>query len=59
MNPTGEPREHESSIEATIVKYDDGPDECTLHPTDPTESQRLTEWLTAKQGTYVSLASWR
>ncbi|WP_096388826.1 DUF7511 domain-containing protein [Halopenitus persicus] len=48
-----------SVIEATIVRYDDGSEECTLHPVDPGEDRHTTEWITAKQGAYVSLATWR
>lgn len=49
----------DSPIKATVVRYDERVDECTLHPVDPEESKRTTEWITAKQGTYMSLASWR
>jgi hypothetical protein len=46
-------------IEATIVRYDDQVDMCTLHPADPPEERRTTEWLTAQQDAYVYLAEWR
>jgi hypothetical protein len=48
-----------SAIKATIVRYDDDADECTLHPVDPVSDKHTTEWITAKQGGYVSLAAWQ
>lgn len=47
------------ALEGTIVRYDDGPDECTLHPTDLSERERTTAWITAKEGSYVSASAWR
>lgn len=46
-------------LESTIATYDDQPDECTLHPPEPTDSERTTAWVTAKQGAYVSAVAWR
>lgn len=46
-------------IEATIVRYENEVDTCTLHPTDPDGEKRTTEWITAKQGGYSYLAEWR
>ena len=50
------PRE---AIKATVARYNDRPDECTLHPAHPDSGKRTTEWVTAKRGAYVSLAAWR
>lgn len=47
------------TIEGTVVRYDDRPDECTLHPADPTERECTTAWITAKEGSYVSASAWR
>ncbi|WP_144905486.1 DUF7511 domain-containing protein [Halobellus captivus] len=47
------------SLRATIVEYEHGPDECTIHPLDPTESGRTTEWITALEGSYVPLGRCR
>lgn len=47
------------TLEGTIVRYDDRPDECTLHPTDLSERERTTAWITAKEGSYVSASAWR
>lgn len=48
-----------SQIKATVVRCDERVDECTLHPVDPAEGKQKTEWITAKEGTYISLACWR
>ena len=50
---------HKEAIQATFERYNDRPDECTLHPTHPDTEKRTTEWVTAKRGAYVSLAVWR
>lgn len=59
MMPTGEPDHHEPPIQATIARYDDHPDECTLHPAAPDEDSRMTEWITAESGGYFALVSCR
>lgn len=46
-------------LKGTVVRYDDEPDECTLHPPEPTDRERTTAWITAKEGSYVSPATWR
>lgn len=46
-------------IEATFVQYDDEVDTCTLHPVDPEEGKRTTEWITAEHGAYLYLAECR
>lgn len=59
MISAGEPDHREPLIRATIVQYDDHPDECTLHPDEPDEDSRLTEWITAESGGYLSLMTCR
>ncbi len=46
-------------LEGTVVRYEDKPDECTLHPSEPTERECTTAWITAKEGSYVSAVAWR
>lgn len=46
-------------IEATIVRYDDEVDMCTLHPANPSTDKRTTEWITADQKGYLHPAEWR
>lgn len=40
---------------ATVVTYDDAPDECTLYPLDATEQELLTCWLSAETDSFVAL----
>jgi len=53
------PPRDESRLVATLVRYEDGPDKCTIAPPDPDESERLTTWLTANRSAFVSLAERR
>ncbi|WP_410766514.1 hypothetical protein [Haloferax sp. DFSO60] len=41
---------------AIIAPYDDAPDECTIFPAGLSENELLTTWLSAQEGSYVSLA---
>ncbi|MFC7186337.1 DUF7511 domain-containing protein [Halorubrum yunnanense] len=59
MRQSQDSRDRGDRIKATFARYDDRPDECTLHPESPGEDKRTTEWLTARRGGYVSLAVWR
>lgn len=51
--------ERRSTLEGTVVRYDDRPDTCTIHPSDPTEHERTTAWITARGEDYVSAIAWR
>ncbi|OYR39792.1 hypothetical protein DJ82_05085 [Halorubrum sp. Ib24] len=57
--PSAEPPDRGPTLEGTVVRYDDKPDECTLHPSEPTERECTTAWITAKEGSYVSAVAWR
>ncbi|RLM54023.1 hypothetical protein DVK02_11390 [Halobellus sp. Atlit-31R] len=46
-------------LRATVVEYQHRPDECTIHPVDPPDRNRTTAWITAKEGSYVALATAR
>lgn len=46
-------------IEATLVRYDNEVDTCTLHPANPESGKEMTEWITAKEGGYLYLTEWR
>lgn len=46
-------------LESVIEHYDDRPDECTIFRSDIPEHQRLSTWITAKQGDYVELSACR
>lgn len=47
------------SLEATVVNYDDAPDECTIYPRAVRTEQRTTVWLSAKEGSYCGLLEMR
>lgn len=42
-------------LTAEIVLPRDGPAECTLFPPDPVGFERTTTWITAEEGSFVSL----
>lgn len=44
---------------ATVVEYDQVPDECTIHPLDATDEELMTCWITALEGSFVSLPAVR
>ncbi|ELZ81810.1 hypothetical protein C453_17379 [Haloferax elongans ATCC BAA-1513] len=41
--------------EAIVAPYDDAPDECTIFPAGLSEEELLTTWISAQEGSYVSL----
>lgn len=47
------------NFDATVVKYDGVPDECTVYPTDTDEDQQTTVWITAQEGSYFPAATMR
>lgn len=44
-------------LQATVVEYEDGPDECTIYPNGVSEVERMTTWISATEGSYVDLDS--
>lgn len=44
-------------LRATIVEYEDAPDECTIFPRDVSDVERMTTWISAEEGSYVDLGS--
>ena len=44
-------------LRATVVEYEDGPDECTIYPNGVSGVERMTTWISAKEGSYVDLGS--
>ncbi|KAB1198102.1 MULTISPECIES: hypothetical protein [Haloferax] len=40
---------------AIVAPYDDAPDECTIFPAGLSEEELLTTWVSAAEGSYVSL----
>lgn len=48
--------EHDDiQIRATVVEYEDEPDELTFYRADTDGDSWLTEWISAKEGDYVHL----
>lgn len=44
-------------LRATIVEYEDAPNECTIYPNGVSEVEQMTTWISAKEGSYVDLES--
>lgn len=53
------PVERATDLQATVVRYDGKPDECTLHPREASVSELLTSWITAREGAYVEVEKCR
>ena len=51
--------ETDDRFTATIVRYEDSPDECTIHPSRVDDNSRTTAWITALEGSFVSLSTCR
>lgn len=59
MAATDERSSEKLLIRATLTRDEHGEDACTLHPENPPDDRQLTAWITAKQGSFVSLGDWR
>lgn len=44
-------------LRSTVVEYEDAPDECTIFPRGLSGVERMTTWISAKEGSYVDLES--
>ena len=53
------PAEDEGELVATVVEYDNVPDECTIHPLNASDEDLMTRWITALEGDFVSLEAAR
>ncbi len=47
----------ESPLCATIVEYDNAPNECTIFPREASGLRQMTTWITAKEGSFIDLES--
>jgi hypothetical protein len=56
--PDQRDRDPASGVIAVVEEYDDEPDECTIYP-DGENRRLLTEWVSAKEGAFVSLDEMR
>ncbi|RQG91667.1 hypothetical protein EA462_06895 [Natrarchaeobius halalkaliphilus] len=46
-------------LEHAVVENDDDPDECAVFPTDATEAELRSAWVTARGDDFVDLESVR
>jgi hypothetical protein len=46
-------------LRATVVEYEDAPDECTIFPRRVSGIERMTTWISAEESSYVDLESIR
>lgn len=53
------PVDRAAGLQATVVRYDGKPDECTLHPRDASVSELLARWIIASEGAYVEVEEYR
>ncbi|QLG60235.1 DUF7511 domain-containing protein [Halorarum salinum] len=44
-----------TDLRAVVVRYDGGPDRCTVSPRDVDEAHRLTRWLSVDADVLVPL----
>lgn len=49
----------DGELEHTLVERDDGRTECTVFPRDCDDEEIVTRWITAHEGSFVSLDSQR
>jgi hypothetical protein len=54
-----EPPAPQQRVAARTIDPDDGPVECTLYPEGLTGYERMSTWITAREGSFVSLDDWR
>ena len=46
-------------LQLTVVRYDDGPDRCTVSPRTVPEGRRTMTWLSANRAAFEELAAMR
>lgn len=46
-------------LAAEIIVSQNSPTECTIFPPDATDFERLTTWITAKEGSFTGLEDMR
>jgi len=46
-------------LELALVRYDDRPDRCTIHPPETTGVERMSTWLSVDRSLVVDVASMR
>ena len=59
---TAPPTDHTEcalDLQLTVVRYDDGPDRCTVSPRTVPEGKRTTTWLSANRTAFTALTAMR
>jgi hypothetical protein len=51
--------QHEIDLVAEIENRHQQPDLCTIYAPDDDEQTRITRWITAKEGSFVTLSAVR
>ncbi|GAB7011620.1 DUF7511 domain-containing protein [Halorubrum trueperi] len=46
-------------LTATIERYEGDIDVCTIHPIEPNDDERLTAWISAETGSFLSVRELR
>ncbi|MFB6068611.1 MAG: hypothetical protein ABEJ90_01630 [Halobacterium sp.] len=59
VSSSASPPPREFELRAVVVDYDVGANRCTLYPTDVSDEERLTHWLTADEDAFAALEEWR
>jgi hypothetical protein len=44
---------------AVVEAYEDRPDQCTIFPREAAGIDRMSTWITAREGSYVSIEKMR
>jgi hypothetical protein len=44
-------------LRATVVEYENAPDECTIYPSGVTGMEQMTTWISAEEDSFVDLES--
>ncbi|MFC6987754.1 transcriptional regulator [Haloplanus sp. GCM10025708] len=53
------PEDSTPMLAAEIIVSQNSPAQCTIFPPDATCFERLTTWITAKEGSFISLEDMR
>lgn len=51
--------EDAARLEHVTVENEDAPDACTMYPRECSEAEMATHWITALEGSFVSLEEMR
>lgn len=57
--PAPSPPSRQIDLDHVVVRYEDGPDRCTVFPPETTGWARLSTWLTVDRELLRSLDAWR